>query len=532
MELHEAIRELVAAHGTSIFADANGFRGVLDDVLEEDQASTGDINLLVDAIRFDVLTPLSAMIDGGADPVRAVEAAGQRLARDRGGDDQAASSWAAAVLGYAIGKVPPDVILRYRSQRPPSSHLPQAPPPSGPPLQSPPAPFQSPATTWPPQSGQPGQPGQPGQQGPPTVMPGYQSAPQGAPYGAPAYGVAGGYPPAPGFGQQPTKKKSPVIWIAAAVAGVVVVGGGITGLVIAGGGDDKSSKGNGGQSAETSETPEVDVDAAALDGRYNALASTISAGTSDCVGGTPTTGQAEVVDCVVSSGKLKLITYLDEASLTAARKARLDYRAGTLTADNGTTALYEFDPERGGSSAPAIVYWDSTSALQSATITGEGSVKIDTVTTNYKATSPRVSEPTNPQHPVLRDFININMDVSTCTRQRTFFVGASEESSCTAIDGIVVTVGRYTTRKALSLDRKYYKGKFEEAAKGGGKQGGGGTWKFGEGKAEGAYYAYRNGEGDTATLYWDYNLSDCYCYGVAWSFDGDLKKLEDWWPSE
>lgn len=532
MELHEAIRELVIAHGTSIFADANGFRGVLDDVLEEEQASTGDINLLVDAVRFDVLTPLTAMIDGGADPVRAVEAAGQRLARDRGGDDQAASSWAAAVLGYAVGKVPGDVILRYRSQRPPSSHLQQAPPPSGPPLQSPPAqpfqspPVQSPATAWPPQPGQAGQ-----QAGPPTVLPGYQSAPQGTPYGTPAYGVAGGYPPAPGFGQPPRKKKSPVVWIAAAVAGVVVVGGGITGLVLASG-DDKSSKGNGGQSPETSDTPTVDVDADALDERYNALASTISAGTSDCAAGTPTTGQAEVIDCVVSAGKLKLITYLDEASLTAARKARLDYRAGTLTADNGTTALYEFDPERGGSSAPALVFWDTTSALQSATITGEGSVKIDTVTTNYKATSPRVPEPTNPQHPVLRDFININMDVSKCTRQRTFFVGETEESSCTAVEGIVVTVGRYTTRKLLSEDRKYYKGKYEEAGTGGGKQGGGGTWKFGEGKAEGAYYAYRNSEGDTATLYWDYNLSDCFCYGVAWSFDGNLKKLEDWWPSD
>lgn len=524
MELHEAIRELVAAHGTSIFADANGFRGVLDDVLEEDQASTGDINLLVDAIRFDVLTPLSAMVDGGADPFRAVEAAGQRLARDRGGDDQAASSWAAAVLGYAVGKVPEDVILRYRSQRPPSSHLPSAPPPTGSPLQSPPAPpMQSPATAWPPQSGSP--------TGPPTVLPGHQSAPQGTPYGTPAYGVAGGYPPAPGFGGPP-RKKSPVVWIAAAVAGVVVVGGTITGLVIASGGDEDPGKTDDGRSTETSETPGVDVDAAALDSRYNALASTISAGTSDCAAGTPAAGQVEVVDCVISAGKLQLVTYADEASLTAARKARLDYRAGTLTADNGTTALYEFDPERGGSSNPALMYWDSTSALQSATITGEGSVKIDTVTTSYKATSPRVPEPTNPQHPILRDFININMDVSKCTRQRTFFVGETEESSCTAVEGIVVTVGRYTTRKGMRADRLYYKGKYEEAGSGGGKQGGGGTWKFGEGKAEGAYYAYRNKDGDTATLYWDYSLSDCYCYGVAWSFDGNLKKLEDWWPSD
>lgn len=535
MELHEAIRELVAAHGTSMFSDASGFRGVLDDVLEEDQASTGDINLLVDAVRFDVLTPLAAMIDGGADPFRAVEEAGLRLARDRGGDDQAASSWAAAVIGYAVGKVPEAVIARYRSQRPHSSQAPLAGPPTGPPLQSPSRPpaASPPPTAWPPQSGhqsghQSGQ--QPGQHsGPPTVMPGYQSAPQQQQPSP--YGFAGGHPPGPGFGAAP-KKKGPALWIAAAVAGVVVVGGGVTGLVLANGGDDDPGAKGDGKSSESSEAPTVDVEPAALDKRYTALASTISSGASECAAATPTTGQTEVVDCVVNAGTLRLVTYADAETLMAARKARLDYRAGTLTADNGTTALYEFDPERGGTADPAIVYWDSTSALQSATITGKGSAKVDTLVTLYKATSPRVAEPTAPQHPVFRDFINVNMDVSSCTRQRTFFVGESEEASCTAVDGIVVNVGRYTTRKGMRTDRKYYKEQYDKAGTSGGTQGGGGTWKFGEGKAEGAYYAYRDSDGETATLYWDYNLSDCYCYGVAWNFDGNLKKLENWWPSE
>ena len=76
---------------------------MLDDVLTEDQATTGDINLLVDAVRFDAVAPLGAMIDGGADPALAVEEAGQRLARSRGGADTQSASWAAAVLGYAVG---------------------------------------------------------------------------------------------------------------------------------------------------------------------------------------------------------------------------------------------------------------------------------------------------------------------------------------------------------------------------------------------------------------------------------------------
>ncbi|MEQ6903405.1 hypothetical protein [Nocardioides sp. YIM 152588] len=117
MELHRTVRALVADHGTAILEDPSGFRGLLDDVLDERDASTGDINLLVDAVRFDALGSLVAMVDGGADPVRAVEAAGARLARDRGGDDRVAAGWAAAVLGYAVDRVPEAVAERYRALR-------------------------------------------------------------------------------------------------------------------------------------------------------------------------------------------------------------------------------------------------------------------------------------------------------------------------------------------------------------------------------------------------------------------------------
>lgn len=511
MELHDAIRSVVVQHGSGMLSDGVGFRGLLDDVLEEDQATTGDINLLVDAVRFDVLSSLSAMIDSGADVSRAVEEAGARLARERGGDDHAAASWAAAVLGYALGKVPEAIVLRYRSQRPPS----QLPPPSAPPTPSaaPPAPpVQSPPpTVWPAQ-------GHPA----PSVGPGYGSAPQP---GAPSPYT--GYPPGPGFGSPPPRKKGkgPVVWIAAAVAGIVVVGGIVAGVVIATNGDDDPARkaDNGGSEGP----PEVDVDPAAIDGRYDALASKITEGASDCAAATAAAGEAEVIECAVNAGTLRLVTYDDQAAAESARATRLDYRSGTMTADNGTTALYEFDPERGGTSDPAVVYWDSTTALQSATLTAEGSAKIDALSTLYTATSPRVAVPTAPAHSVLREFININMDVAGCERQRTFFVGETEESSCKAdVDGIVVNVGRYSTRKGMVDDRKYYKGKYDEAA----TQGGGGVWRFGDGKGEGAYYAYL--DDGTAALYWDWNKSDCYCYGIAWSFEGKLKSLEDWWPGE
>lgn len=507
MELHDAIRSVVVQHGSGMLSDGGGFRGVLDDVLEEDQATTGDINLLVDAVRFDVMSPLVAMIDSGADVSRAVEEAGARLARERGGDDQAAASWAAAVLGYALGKVPEAVVLRYRSQRPPS-HLP---PPSTPPTAPPAPPVQSPPpTVWPPQ-------GQPA----PSVTPGFGSAPQpAAPTPYP------GYPVAPGFSSPPPRKgKGPVVWVAAAVAGIVVVGGVVVGVVLASNGDDDPGRKTDESSGP--ETPDVDVDPAAIDSRYDALASKITEGASDCKAGTASSGETEVVECAVNAGTLRLVTYADQAAAEAARTSRLDYRSGTMTADNGTTALYEYDPERGGTSDPAVVYWDSTTALQSATLTAEGSAKIDALSTLYTATSPRVAVPTAPAHPVLREFIDINMDVAGCERQRTFFAGETEESSCEAdVDGIVVNVGRYNTRKGMVDDRQYYKGKYDEAA----TQGGGGVWRFGEGKGEGAYYAYL--DDGTAALYWDWNKSDCYCYGIAWSFEGKLKALEDWWPGE
>ncbi|WP_435772064.1 hypothetical protein [Nocardioides sp. SYSU DS0651] len=541
MELHETIRELVDAHGKSIFSDATGFRGVLDDVLAEDQATTGDINLLVDAVRFDALSPLVEMIDGGADPGRAVEEAGLRLARNRGGDDQAASSWASAVLGYAAGKVPEAVVMRYRSSRPASSHLP--PPgtaapgaPSGPPVQSPPS------TVWP-SGGVPGQTA-----GPPTVLPGHGSAPQpgqpayGQPtFAQPGYGQSGGFgqphgagaPSAPGapFGSPagygtPPKKKGPWVWVAAAVAGVVVVAGGVTGVVLATGGDDNGGKKAGG-SGQSEDVPDVDVDPAAIDERYSSLATRITSGATECKAGEPGSGEKEAVECSVNGGTLRLVTYNDEQALTAARTTRLDHRAGTLSTDNGATALYLFDPANAGSSDPALVYWDSKNGPQAATITSTGGAELDTLKAVYTSSSPRVTEPVNPGHKVLRDFININMDVSTCSRQATFFDGETEENTCNVnVDGVAVSVGRFSTKKGLREHRKFYKSQYNKAK----EKGGAPTWKFGEGPNEGAYYGYSDGE--TATVYWDWNNSDCHCYGIAYNFDGDLKLLENWWPSD
>ena len=150
MELHDALRSVVVQHGSAMLSDGVGFRGVLDDVLEEDQATTGDINLLVDAVRLRAFASMTSMLDSGAQVTAAVEEAGSRLARDRGSADVAGAQWACAVLGFAIGKVSDAEVRRYRTQHagPPQQTAPhqtgQPLPPTQFPAQQPPQPTAQP----------------------------------------------------------------------------------------------------------------------------------------------------------------------------------------------------------------------------------------------------------------------------------------------------------------------------------------------------------------------------------------------------
>ncbi len=96
MELHESLAQLARDHGESLFADADAFRGALDDYLDEGSASTGTINLLTDAVRLGALQAMVTMLDSGAGVEDAVDSAGQRLSRDRGSADVTGSQWACA----------------------------------------------------------------------------------------------------------------------------------------------------------------------------------------------------------------------------------------------------------------------------------------------------------------------------------------------------------------------------------------------------------------------------------------------------
>ncbi len=123
MDLHVALKELVDRIGPAVLDDASTVRGVLDDVLDESIATVGDLNLLVDAVRLGAVPHLARILKTGADPAGAVSMAGARLARDRGGADPGASSWACAVLGFALGWVSEEVVLQFRPA-PPASPAP------------------------------------------------------------------------------------------------------------------------------------------------------------------------------------------------------------------------------------------------------------------------------------------------------------------------------------------------------------------------------------------------------------------------
>ena len=164
MEIHLALRDVVDQVGAGVLGDPDNFRGVLDDVLDEDAADAGQVNLLVDAVRFGAVTQLVRLLDSDADVLRAVETAASGFARLRGGADPNASRWACAVLGFAIGRVPEALVLDLASHLPsrkatvePAASPPPAPSPTRP-LTAPAQPPHASAPPTPPTAGLPAAP--------------------------------------------------------------------------------------------------------------------------------------------------------------------------------------------------------------------------------------------------------------------------------------------------------------------------------------------------------------------------------------
>lgn len=115
MEIQHELAELSRTAGQHVFDEAEPFRAAVDDFLSSDSVTTGELNLLVDAVRLRGFARLTEMLDRGADPTAALDAAAEQLARDRGTTEVAGAGWALAVLGFAVGRLGEDQVRARRT---------------------------------------------------------------------------------------------------------------------------------------------------------------------------------------------------------------------------------------------------------------------------------------------------------------------------------------------------------------------------------------------------------------------------------
>lgn len=122
--LGDALRELFAARGPEIVQDGHEFGAALHDWLSPDEAEPGEINLLVDAVRFGAPQQLGQLLANAADGREAVMECARSLAHNRGGGAEETCAWAIATVGYGLGLLS---VSQVSSFPPPVSRRPGAP---------------------------------------------------------------------------------------------------------------------------------------------------------------------------------------------------------------------------------------------------------------------------------------------------------------------------------------------------------------------------------------------------------------------
>ncbi len=113
MDLQHKIRLLVRTMGPRLLEDSSEFRAAMDDYLEQDDMSSGEMNLLIDAVRLDAYAQLVHLLNSGAPPDAAIITAGDALSEKRGGDNPARCRWACACLGFAAGRIDDTTLSRF-----------------------------------------------------------------------------------------------------------------------------------------------------------------------------------------------------------------------------------------------------------------------------------------------------------------------------------------------------------------------------------------------------------------------------------
>ena len=509
MELHENLYALGLRLGREVFDDPDSFRGALDDFLDEESATTGDINLLVDAVRLGGFSSMTSMLGSGAQVTAAVEEAGSRLARDRGSADVAGAQWACAVLGFAIGKVSDAEVRRYRTQhaspQPPSQPL----PPTQFPQQQQPPPSPAPPTQFP---GAPATGGPPPGTGPlPTAQPMY-AASSGPPPQS--------WPGSPGLRPEAKRKTWPLI--VATVAAIALIAGGIVALIVTRDDDDPVRSGNGNGENSESVDDDLPTDIESVSERYSGLAGEIGAGVDECEGAEASDGATEALSCTFADGTLELATYESSEDLEAHRADNTGTDPATRLSRTDAGVVYGVDSASAVSLTDTTsIYWDSNEGLQSGTFVATNEdLTIDELADVYQSTDPAVSWPTAPEDDGMVALAEEFVKLSDCNRIQTIQTGEIEESICSAPKGITIFMGVFETNQ----DFKSYR---RQAIQQGSDQGYPlRHWNFDGSTREGAAAEYINSSG-SAVRYWD--KDDCKCYMEASLSDGDLQAVEDWW---
>jgi hypothetical protein len=394
MELHESLYALAQRLGLEVFGDHDSFRGALDDFLDEESATTGDINLLVDAVRLGAFAAMTSMLDSGASVPAAIEEAGNRLARDRGGADVAGAQWACAMLAFAIGKASDPELRRYRTEQQPTVE--EVPPPL-----------------------------------PPTELP--ETSPVPPPESVPQPGA--------------DKRKTRTTIVAAAVA-VAVVAGGTVAVFASQGDDDK----DGGRSTAPTGLP---LDLASVRERYSGLAYDVTDDVDECATSDAADGTVEVLDCRFDDGTLTLTTFETSEDLEAHRAANTGTAAGSRLSRTDEGAIYSGGASNVSEVEIASLYWDSTEALQSGTyVAASDSLNVKQLEEQYDEIDGLVAYPTKPEDAGLIDLAGEFVKLKDCERTQTLEEGELEESLCFAPDEIYIYMGVFETDQDFKAYRR------------------------------------------------------------------------------
>jgi hypothetical protein len=549
MELHEQLYALGQRLGPDVFNDPDSLRAALDDFMDEGAATTGEINLLVDAVRLGGFRMMLATVHSGGEAARAIEAAGAFLARERGSADVAGSQWACAVLGFAVGAVSAVDVQRFRS-KPGSIASPSTPPlqaeeppptamvpPAGPNAAAPPPPPPWPETPSASVDSQAGptsagersqprdQPGQSGHQGSHVDQTGLP--PQGAAHGAPfspapethQWGQAPGSaapPPYPGLPPKARSARWPIALAAAVVLVVLVV---VAVVVLGGGSDDKtagtptSSDTSSSGTTTTSAPAAPSTDFSSVESRYSELGDNITTGLARCLSGQTVSGQVERLTCPFHGGDLKLTTFESFADLKAERDQVVNFDTDGRYSKQPTGVFFSQKHEKGR----AVLYWDDAHALQSARYQADPAVDLDRLATLFKDVSAGLTYPEGVENRDLRELGSDFLTLGSCERVQTLDPDETEESRC-ALNGRTVYLVHSSSRASLLA---YRRSQVANADRGDHY-----PWHFTGGADQGTKSLYVDSTGE-AVIYWDQTKTNCYA--IALASDGNLDRLQAWW---